>query len=131
MFNYRKTPEYFRLRLFCEDSVAVNAASPAIIAVEPHDILPVGIFTFSEFLGYFPKHTLRSCMSSACFILPGMRQIYTWTMAQDADKNTLHKILKKKESPGICPGGAFEVICFLFENCGYFYCCFTIRLLTW
>jgi hypothetical protein len=67
----RHAPAYFSLRIFCEDKEAVLAHSPALFAMEPHDILPVSIFSFSGILGYFPTHDCRGCLSSACFMLPG------------------------------------------------------------
>lgn len=69
--SYRAAPAYFSLRIFCEDYDAVVKCSPALFSMEPHDILPISIFSFSGILSYFPPHNSRGCLSSACFMLPG------------------------------------------------------------
>ena len=70
--NRRKAPAYFSLRIYCEDKEAVLKTGPALFSMEPHDILPVSIFSFSGILNYFPGHNARGCLSSACFMLPGI-----------------------------------------------------------
>ena len=88
---------------------AVLATGPALFSMEPHDILPVSIFSFSGILSYFPGHNARGCLSSACFMLPGMRHIYTWGEATDVNKKTIMRNLAKGYSLALCPGGAHEV----------------------
>jgi hypothetical protein len=56
-----KASEYFHLRVYFEDEESFNAinnpkATSALFAIEPHDVLPVGILAFSNALGYFPSH---------------------------------------------------------------------------
>ena len=66
-----KLPAYFKACVYCEDYEAVQAAAPGIITIEPHDILPVSIFCFSSFVGFFPTHDMRGCLTSGCFAVPG------------------------------------------------------------
>ncbi len=143
------------------DFKAVNETGPAIWTIEPHDVLPlgecitqllaqlsgadstayyllcmltcVGLFSMSDYLGYFPKHKMIGCLTSACFAVPGMKHIYTWASACSVDKKTLQNLLATGtfiltylccilmlkcfdvafyvagHSPTICPGGAMEV----------------------
>jgi hypothetical protein len=83
--------------------------------MEPHDILPLSIFSFSGILNYFPGHNARGCLSSACFLLPGMRHVYTWGDATDVNKKTIMRNLAKGYSLALCPGGAHEV-CYMTDN---------------
>lgn len=58
---------------------------------------------------YMSGHTIRGCLTSACFSIPGMRHIYTWSRATSVDRKTINRLLEKKCSPTLCPGGAHEV----------------------
>ncbi len=53
-----KAQEYFGVRLYFEDKNLVSNPSPAIFFLEPHDVLPVGIFVFQDYLNYFPGHKM-------------------------------------------------------------------------
>ncbi len=101
--------DYFHLQIFCEDYKAVNESGPAIWSIEPHDVLPCGIFAMSDFLGYFPGHSTMACLTGAIFRVPLMRHLFTWTRAASVDKRYLQRLLEEKISPIICPGGAMEV----------------------
>lgn len=114
-WTIRQAKEYFSLRVFCEDAAALNASKQVIFSIEPHDVLPISMCTFHDYLGYFPglKGTL-ACLTSMCFVVPLMRQMYTWTSATTVDKKNIQSIMKKGYSPVICPGGMQEV--FLMET---------------
>lgn len=108
----KKAAEYFRLEVHCEGNLssgylkryfiyifyidwkAVNESGPAIWTIEPHDILPLGLFAMSDYLGYFPGHKMMGCLTSACFIVPGMKQVYTWASACSVDKKNIQKLLE-------------------------------------
>lgn len=100
---------YFSLRIYCEDYGGVLGAKPALFGLEPHDILPVGIFAFSDHLHTLPGHVVRGGLTSACFMVPGMRHVFTWGSAQSVDKKQIKKMLSKGISPCVCPGGVKEV----------------------
>lgn len=72
----------------------MNESGPAIWSIEPHDILPLGLFAMSDYLGYFPGHKMMGCLTSACFIVPGMKQVYTWASACSVDKKNIQKLLE-------------------------------------
>lgn len=97
------------MRVYCEDYEAFRAIHPAIIALEPHDVLPIGLFILSDHLGYAKPHTNRGCMTSAIFRIPGMRHIYSWATATSVSKRNIQRLLRKGITPGICPGGVQEV----------------------
>eukprot|EP01034_Spumella_vulgaris_P023508 gene23508-29728_t len=89
--------------------VTVNKSGPAIWSIEPHDVLPCGIFAMSDYLGYFPGHSTMACLTGAIFKVPLMRHIFTWTRAASVDKKYMIRLLKEGISPIVCPGGALEV----------------------
>lgn len=101
--------DYFHLEIWCEDYKAVNESGPAIWSIEPHDVLPCGIFAMSDYLGYFPGHSTIACLTGAIFKVPLMRHVFTWTRAGSVDKKYLQRLLDQKISPIVCPGGAMEV----------------------
>jgi len=49
-------------------------------------------------------------ISSACFQVPFMRNIYTWVQAGSIDKKNFFRMLDNGYSPVICPGGVQEVL---------------------
>lgn len=112
----RKGSEYFKLRVVLEDYEAMRlsgeSGKPAIFVLEPHDVLPVSIFSLCDFLGALPgKRRLIGCISSACFRVPLMRHVWSWVCAESVDKSNVVSLLKRGVSVCLCPGGVREVIC--------------------
>lgn len=101
--------KYFGLRLCYMDKKAIEESGPAIFLIEPHDVMPVGLFCFSDFLGFNKGHKNVACMSGACFLMPFMRHIYTWAAAESVSKKNVKKLMDQGVSPTICPGGVQEV----------------------
>lgn len=104
-----KACEYFGIKIYQEDPDALRSCGPALIALEPHDVLPFSMFCFNDFLGFFPGQKLLGCLTSICFSIPLMKHVYTWASATSVDKKNIMKMLKRGVSPVICPGGAQEV----------------------
>jgi len=105
----RKSAEYFHFRIYFEDYDAVNAHKQAVIAFVPHDIWPLGVNLFCDYLGYFKSLTMRPCLSSAMFSLPVFRHFMAWIGAIAVEKSAIIKIMEKGQTPAICPGGVKEV----------------------
>jgi 2-acylglycerol O-acyltransferase 2 len=101
--------EYFQMRLHCENFEKVNSCGPALFAIEPHDVMPFGLFALSDFLGYFPGHKMVGCLASVCFQIPMMRHMYAWLDAASVDKANVEKLISEGKSPTLCPGGIQEV----------------------
>lgn len=93
------------MKVIVEDVSAISSSGPAIFAMEPHDVLPLSIFSFNDCLGAVKGHKCLGCVTSACFAVPIMRHIYTWVNAHSIDKKSLVKMLRSGISPVICPGG--------------------------
>ncbi len=87
----------------------IRKCGPAIIAMEPHDVLPISIFSFNSCLNSMPGHNCVGCVTSACFNIPIMRHMYTWFNIISVEKQNIVKLLGQGISPIIIPGGVAEV----------------------
>jgi 2-acylglycerol O-acyltransferase 2 len=102
--------EYFEWKVVIEDVEKLEKASPAIFALEPHDVLPVPLALWSGICGdIFPGHRGTVMVTSLCFKIPFMRQVYAWCNGYSADKSNFLKSISKGMSPAFCPGGANEI----------------------
>ena len=107
--------EYFKLKVVLEDfeamKVSAESGRPAIFVLEPHDVLPVSIFSLCDYLQALPgKRRLIGCISSACFRVPLMRHVWSWVCAESIDRTNVVRLLKDGVSVCLCPGGVKEVI---------------------
>ena len=81
---------YFSCKVIFEDEDALKKMGPAVYALEPHDILPLGIFTLSENIeGIDVYGAKRGGMASILFRIPFMKQVYTWANAIAAPSRML------------------------------------------
>jgi len=101
--------KYFGLHLLFVNKKAVENSGPAMFLIEPHDVMPVSLFCFSDFLGYNKGHKNRGCISGAAFSAPLMRHVYTWASATSVSKRNVRRLMDAGISPTICPGGVQEV----------------------
>jgi len=107
----RHAVEYFGLALKFEDESGVrDAGGPMIFAMEPHDVLPVSMCAFHFSLGWVPGHTCAGLMTSAVFMLPGMKSVFATLSARPVDRATFSRLLAAGRSCCFCPGGVQEVI---------------------
>ena len=107
--------EYFKLKVVLEDFEAMKLSAesgrPAIFVLEPHDVLPVSIFSLCDYLQALPgKRRLIGCISSACFRVPLMRHVWSWVCAESVDRTNVVRLLNDGVSVCLCPGGVKEVI---------------------
>lgn len=105
-----KCCEYFSVKVYCLDIDAVNSTGPAFFAVEPHDVLPCGLHSFSDYCQFFKGHKTIGCVTSAMFKVPLMRHFLSWASATSAEKSNIEYLISKGYSPTICPGGVQEVL---------------------
>lgn len=101
--------KYFRLKVIADDYDELKKCNQAIFAMEPHDVLPLGIFSFNKSLNVLPSYELWGCITGACFKIPIMKHVYTWCSAVSVDKKSIKSMLRRGISPCICPGGVQEV----------------------
>lgn len=82
---------------------------PVVFGLEPHGVLPISIIFASDYLDYVPCTSARGLMSSACFVLPFMKQVYSACSAAPVDKGSFLRLLDRGMSCTIVPGGVREV----------------------
>ena len=100
--------EYFSIKVVLEDEEALSKASPAFFVLEPHDVLPLSIISFSDAVSSIKSHKFAGCITSFCFLIPFMRHFYSWARAVPATKEVINDLLFSGVSPCICPGGVQE-----------------------
>mmetsp|Transcript_7735 Transcript_7735/g.11261 ORF Transcript_7735/g.11261 Transcript_7735/m.11261 type:complete len:366 (+) Transcript_7735:44-1141(+) len=110
-----QSAKYFGLKTVLEDENAIGEIKDkaAIFACEPHDIIPYYAFAFNPILKRLPGHHGERnsvLVTSALFMLPFIRHVYTWVRANRVDKTTFLGNLKKGESFCFIPGGVQEVM---------------------
>jgi len=107
----RHAAAYFRVRVIIEDAEALKLAKPAFFVLEPHDVLPLSIISFSDATESMTKvgHSCMGCITSVCFSVPFMRHFYSWAKAVPATPAVINGMLKNGISPCLCPGGVREV----------------------
>ena len=111
-----KAADYFQLRVSIYSPKELESAGPSIFVLEPHGVLPMGIFAFSDVLGAVKGHRGIGCISSACFLVPMMRHVFTWAFAESVSKENVTRLIDEKYSVAICPGGVQET--FLLNESG-------------
>jgi hypothetical protein len=105
----RSARQYFGLKLLFRNREAIQTSGPALFAIEPHDVLPLGLFSLADCLGYNQGHVNMACMTGATFAVPFLRNVFTWAPATSVDKEGLRALMRKGVSPTLCPGGVQEV----------------------
>lgn len=101
--------KYFQLRVVIMDEEKLNKAKLCFFGLEPHDILPIGIFSLSKYIGAFGNRSIIGSMTSIVFKIPLIKHVYTWVDAIPANKIALTKALQNGDSCMLCPGGVKEV----------------------
>ena len=108
--------KYFGLKVVIENEDAFHkinkSGKTAIFAVEPHDVLPYGVFAFHSSLNILPGRmgeTCRVLMTGAVFKLPIIKHVYTWVGGLPVDKKTFRSQLANNLGTAFVPGGVQEV----------------------
>lgn len=112
----KQARKYFGVKVIIEDEAAFHRINDegktVIFAVEPHDILPYGVFVFNSIFGFLPGRigeTARVLMTGAVFQLPIIKHVYTWVGGLPVDKKTFRSRLANNECVAFVPGGVQEV----------------------
>mmetsp|Transcript_35861 Transcript_35861/g.43178 ORF Transcript_35861/g.43178 Transcript_35861/m.43178 type:complete len:351 (+) Transcript_35861:166-1218(+) len=113
----RHAEEYFGLTTVLENRTKLENLDDGvatIYAMEPHDVIPYGMFAFNPKLERIPRCTVldnAGLVANAIFSLPFIRQVYSAVCCGSVDKRTFVEKLRKGETFVFCPGGAEEVMC--------------------
>eukprot|EP00162_Nutomonas_longa_P004845 comp15554_c0_seq1/m.23808 comp15554_c0_seq1/g.23808 ORF comp15554_c0_seq1/g.23808 comp15554_c0_seq1/m.23808 type:complete len:339 (-) comp15554_c0_seq1:66-1082(-) len=112
-FIWRVLAWYFKLDLV--KTVELDPKKAYIFGLHPHGILPFGTITnmvtdASGFAEKFPGLQIRGLAASFCFYLPIYRDLVLAGMVCDAARYSAHRLLEKKLSLFLVPGGATEAL---------------------
>jgi 2-acylglycerol O-acyltransferase 2 len=99
---------FLRFKVVVEDMAKLKMFNQGIFALEPHDVLPTHIMSMHQVLESVPGYKTTGCVSSACFVIPIMKHVYSWMGAISVDKKDLTRFIKDGGSPVFCPGGVAE-----------------------
>jgi diacylglycerol O-acyltransferase 2, plant len=100
---------YFGFKVCFRNKKLIENSGPAVFCIEPHDVLPLALFSLSDCLTIIKGHKMIGCVTSAIFRVPFIRQIFTWGMSVSADKNKIRDLMRNNYSITVCPGGVQEV----------------------
>jgi 2-acylglycerol O-acyltransferase 2 len=103
-----KMAECFQMKVVCENVEALSKTGPAIVALEPHHVLPVAMLSFNAKLKGIPGHNCYGTTTPSVLKIPILRHVYSLAEARSADKTSLLKLLNERKSPVITPGGVEE-----------------------
>lgn len=102
--------EFYHMRVFVEDKPALESSGPGVFGVEPHGVLPLGFCAFFKGYSGFEGHKVMGCVTGIVFKVPLMKHAFCWSTAGSVDKKVMTRVMEKKFSPVICPGGVAECI---------------------
>jgi len=83
---------------------------PAVLGIEPHSILPIGMVAMSEHTGTIPLPKLRCGATDSIFYVPILRHVWSWLGLVPASKKSLKALLRAGTTVGVVPGGVQECL---------------------
>jgi len=115
-------PMHFPMRVIFEDKGAFEHQRSygidvvgcvdlcAVVAVEPHSVLPLGIMEFARVLDVMPFQDKRVLASSAVYAVPFVRHIWSWMGMAPVGRREFKRLLDQGTTCVLVPGGVSECL---------------------
>ncbi|MCO5583861.1 hypothetical protein L7F22_037776 [Adiantum nelumboides] len=115
-FICKHGPGYFPLTMVMEDKDALDPNQAFLFAVEPHSVIPIGILGLCNHTGFLPIQRLKAIASSAVFLTPFLRHVWSWLGLAPASRQIVVDTLSRNYSCVLIPGGVREM-CYMEHDC--------------
>lgn len=109
-FICKHSPGHFPFTFVMEEKEAFDPNRAYLFAVEPHSVLPIGILAFCHYTEYLPIRKVKALASSAIFVTPILRHIWSWLGLVPASSKMLSNSLSDGYSCVLIPGGVREML---------------------